>query len=109
MSRSLPSGKKVGFGASDGIPQPSRSSRGREFDRWPANCLKIPPSVHVSRTALSASVSSDSQTRWRGPRPRILMTWRDLNEYRDDSVPKLGNLRRAREAGLVVPEPTLWA
>src|SRR5947209_7987857 len=35
------------------------------------------------------------------------MSWRPLREFRDASVPKLNNLRRAEAAGLHVP-PTVW-
>ena len=35
------------------------------------------------------------------------MTWLPLKRFRDASVPKLDNLRRAAEAGLGVP-PTWW-
>lgn len=34
--------------------------------------------------------------------------WRPLDEFRDSTVPKLGNLRTAARAGLTVPE-TFWA
>src|SRR5438128_299168 len=36
------------------------------------------------------------------------MSWQPLKRFRDPSVPKLDNLRRAAEAGLRVP-PTCWA
>jgi rifampicin phosphotransferase len=36
------------------------------------------------------------------------MSWQPLKQFRDPSVPKLDNLRRAAEAGLRVP-PTCWA
>ncbi len=35
--------------------------------------------------------------------------WRPLAALRDRSLPKLDNLRRAAQAGLPVPEPTMWA
>src|SRR5438309_10875297 len=35
------------------------------------------------------------------------MSWRTLTDFRDPSVPKLNNLRRAAAAGLRVP-PTVW-
>src|SRR4051812_16988022 len=34
---------------------------------------------------------------------------RPLAEFRDPTLPKLDNLRRAARAGLLVPEPTYWA
>jgi phosphohistidine swiveling domain-containing protein len=43
-----------------------------------------------------------------GLRPSF-MRWRGVAEFGDSSVPKLANLRRARDCGLAVPEPTLWA
>ncbi len=36
------------------------------------------------------------------------MPWRPLSTFADPALPKLGNLRRAREAGLAVPT-TVWA
>src|ERR1043166_9260289 len=36
------------------------------------------------------------------------MSWQPLKHFRDPSVPKLDNLRRAAAAGLRVP-PTCWA
>ena len=38
-----------------------------------------------------------------------LSPWRPLGAFRDRSLPKLDNLRRAARAGLPVPEPTMWA
>src|SRR6266699_71699 len=35
------------------------------------------------------------------------MSWQPLRQFRDPSVPKLDNLRRAAEAGLRIP-PTWW-
>src|SRR5262249_5312585 len=35
--------------------------------------------------------------------------WRPLSALCDPTLPKLDNLRRARCAGILVPEPTLWA
>jgi phosphohistidine swiveling domain-containing protein len=37
------------------------------------------------------------------------MRWRPLSEFPEQTVPKLANLRRAKDAGLRVPEPTFWA
>ena len=35
--------------------------------------------------------------------------WQPLGRFSDRSLPKLDHLRRASQAGLLVPEPTLWA
>src|SRR3954453_541395 len=41
--------------------------------------------------------------------PKRPHPWRPLVEFRDPTLPKLDNLRRAARAGLLVPEPTCWA
>jgi hypothetical protein len=38
-----------------------------------------------------------------------LSPWRPLRAFCDRSLPKLDNLRRAAQAGLPIPEPTMWA